>query len=137
MSVAIPVDMRDPAFRNEPHRLLHRVRERGRAERDVLGIWLATHHADCSAGLRSSQLSREVQRTPGYAQMRPFVADSTLERTCERWMLLNDPPTHTRLRRLVNAAFKPAVVHALRARVAAITSELLACCRPHPMPPSI
>ena len=52
------------------------------------------------------------------------MADSTLERTCERWMLFNDPPTHTRLRRLVNAAFKPAVVHALRARVVAIAFQV-------------
>ena len=78
--------------------MLHALRARGRAERDVIGIWLATHHADCSAGLRSNQLSREVTRTPGYAQLRPYVADSTLERTCERWMLFNDPPVHTRLR---------------------------------------
>ena len=119
------VDMRDPAFRNDPHPLLHTVRTRGRCERDVVGIWLATHHADCSTGVRSSQLSREVHRLPGYAQLRPFVADSTLERTCERWMLFNDPPVHTRLRRLVNAAFKPAVVQAMRTRVAAITAELL------------
>jgi cytochrome P450 len=126
MTMPPTIDMRDAAFRNDPHPLLHRMRERGRVERDVIGVWLATHHADCSAGVRSSQLSREVQRTPGYAQFRPFVADSTLERTCERWMLFNDPPTHTRLRRLVNAAFKPAVVQALRERVTAITTELLA-----------
>ena len=126
MTTSPLVDMRDPAFRNDPHPLLHTVRARGRVERDVVGMWLATHHADCSAGLRSSALSREVNRTPGYAQLRPFVADSTLERTCERWMLFNDPPAHTRLRRLVNAAFRPAVVQALRTRVAAITAELLA-----------
>ncbi len=70
----------------------------------MVGAWLATHHADCSAGLRSNQFSREVQRSPGYAQFRPFIADSTLERTCERWMLFSDPPVHTRLRaELVNA----------------------------------
>ena len=126
MSTPPLVDMRDPAFRSDPHTLLHAVRARGRVERDVVGVWMATHHADCSAGLRSNQLSREVQRSPGYAQLRPFIADSTLERTCERWMLLNDPPVHTRLRRLVNAAFKPAVVQALPTRVAAITAELLA-----------
>ena len=126
MSTPPLVDMRDPAFRSDPHTLLHAVRARGRVERDVVGVWMATHHADCSSGLRSNQLSREVQRSPGYAQLRPFIADSTLERTCERWMLLNDPPVHTRLRRLVNAAFKPAVVQALRTRVAAITAELLA-----------
>ena len=61
------VDMRDPAFRNHSHKLLHQLRDRGRVERDVIGIWFATHHADCSTGVRSSQLSREVRRTPGYA----------------------------------------------------------------------
>ena len=125
-TVPTVVDMRDPAFRSDPHPVLHAVRARGRAERDVVGVWLATHHADCSAGLRSSQLSREVTRTPGYMQLRPFIADSMLERTCERWMLFNDPPVHTRLRRLVNAAFRPTVVQALRARVEAMTAELLA-----------
>jgi cytochrome P450 len=120
------VDMRDPVFRSDPHSLLHAMRARGRVERDVVGVWMATHHADCSTGLRSSQLSREVKRSPGYAQLRPFVADSTLERTCERWMLFNDPPVHTRLRRLVNAAFRPTVVQAMRARVAGITAELIA-----------
>jgi len=129
-TLPLAVDMRDPAFRSDPHSLMHAVRARSRVERDVVGVWMATHHADCSAGLRSSQLSREVNRSPGYAQMRPFLADSTLERTCERWMLFNDPPVHTRLRRLVNAAFKPAVIQALRARVEAITEALVAALPP-------
>ena len=40
-------------------------------------------------------------------------------------MLFNDPPKHTRLRRLVQAAFKPPVIAALRERIAAITDNLL------------
>jgi hypothetical protein len=28
------------------------VRERGRVERDLVGTWLVSHHADASAGLR-------------------------------------------------------------------------------------
>ena len=83
MSTPPLVDMRDPAFRSDPHTLLHAVRARGRVERDVVGVWMATHHADCSAGLRSNQLSREVQRSPGYAQMRPFIADSISRRVAE------------------------------------------------------
>lgn len=120
------VDMRDPAFRTDPHPLLRALRERTRAERDAVGVWLVPRHADCSSGLRGHVLSREVGRSPGYAQYRPLIADSTLERTTERWMLMNDPPTHTRLRRLVQAAFKPTVVQAMRARIASITDELLA-----------
>ena len=124
-TLATPVDMRNPAFRDDPHPLLRGLREQGRVSRDVLGIWLVCGHADASAGLRHSQLSREPWRMPVYAKLRPFIADSTLERTTEQWMLFNDPPKHTRLRRLVNAAFKPPVIAALRERIGAVTDELL------------
>ena len=120
------IDMRHPAFRDDPHPLLRELRERGRIERDVVGVWLVGHHVDVSAGLRSSRLSREPWRSPVYRQYRPFLADSTLERTTEHWMLFNDPPKHTRLRRLVNGAFKPPVIAALRERITSLTDELLA-----------
>ncbi len=119
------VDMRDPAFRTDPHPLLRELRERGPVARDVLGIWLIFGHGHTSAALRSPRLSREPWRMPVYAKLRPFIADSTLERTTEQWMLFNDPPKHTRLRRLVNGAFKPPVIEALRERIAAVTDELL------------
>ncbi len=57
--------------------------------------------------------------------MRPFLADSTMERTTHQWMIFNDPPKHTRLRRLVGAAFKPGVIEALRERITVVTDELL------------
>ncbi len=120
-----PVDMRHPAFRQDPHPLLRELRQSTRVARDVLGIWLVLHHADVSAVLRSSQLSREIWRSPGYEQIRPFLADSTMERTTHQWMVFNDPPKHTRLRRLVGAAFRPGVVEAMRERITAVTDELL------------
>jgi len=124
-AVVAPVDMRHPGFRHDPHPLLRELRESTRVARDVLGIWLVLHHADVSAVLRSSQLSREIWRSPGYGQIRPFLADSTMERTTHQWMLFNDPPKHTRLRRLVGTAFKPGVVEALRERITVVTDELL------------
>jgi cytochrome P450 len=125
-----PIDMRDPAFRDDPHPLLRGLRESGRVARDVLGVWVLCHHADASSGLRSSALSREPWRLPAYRELRPFLADSTLERTTEQWMLFNDPPKHTRLRRLAQAAFKPPVIAALRERIGALTDGLLDRIRP-------
>jgi cytochrome P450 len=119
------IDMRSHAFRDDPHPLMRSLREAGRVSRDVVGVWLLCHHADVSSGLRSSHLSREPWRSAVYRQLRPFVADSTLERTAEQWMLFNDPPKHTRLRRLVNGAFKPPVIAALRERILAVADELL------------
>ena len=120
-----PLDMRSPAFRDDPHPLMRALRDSGRVARDVVGLWLLSHHADVSAGLRSSHLSREPWRAPAWDKTRPFLADSTLERTSLQWMLFNDPPKHTRLRRLVNGAFKPPVVAALRDRITAVTDQLL------------
>ena len=108
-AAAAPIDMRHPAFRDDPHPLLRSLREGGRVARDVVGIWVVCHHADVSSGLRSQALSRETWRLPAYRQARPSLADSMLERTTEQWMLFNDPPKHTRLRRLAQAAFKPPV----------------------------
>ena len=87
-----PLDTRDPAFREDPHFLLRSLRESGRITRDVMGNWLLCHYADANIGLRSTHLSREPWRSPVYRELRPFLADSTLERTVEQWMLSNDPP---------------------------------------------
>jgi hypothetical protein len=121
---AAPVDMRDPIWRDDPHTMLRLLRERG-PTRDVLGIWLVGRHADVNAGLRSSQLSREPWRAPVYRQLRPFIADSPMERWVEHWMLFNDPPKHTRLRRLANHAFRPPVIDAMCGRIRAVADDLL------------
>jgi pimeloyl-[acyl-carrier protein] synthase len=122
---AARVDMRDPGWRADPHPLLRELRERGAVARDVLGIWLVGRHADVNAGLRSTKLSREPWRTPVYRQLRPFIADSTMEAMVEQWMLFNDPPKHTRLRRLANRAFRPPVIDAMAERIEAVADELI------------
>ena len=119
------VDMRDPVFLADPHPAMAAIRAAGRVARDVQGTWLISHHADANAGLRTSRLSRDPRHWSAYAQYRPFIAESTLERVVESWMLFSDPPRHTRLRQLASVAFKPKVVEALRARVAQVTDALL------------
>lgn len=119
------VDMRDPAFLHDPHPAMAAIRAAGRVSRDVQGTWLVSHHADANAGLRTSHLSRDPKHWSGYAHYRPFIAESTLERVVETWMLFNDPPRHTRLRKLASVAFKPKVVEALRDRIGQVTDALL------------
>ena len=41
------------------------------------------------------------------------------------WLVFNDPPTHTRLRRLLNKGFTPGAINALREDIALIASELV------------
>ncbi len=117
-------DLRDPAWLLAPREHARRLRERGRVHRDPQGRWLLLGHADCRAAMQSMHLSRDPRQHASYAQLRPFVAGSALEQAAERFMIFNDAPVHTRLRRVVSAAFTPAATRQLRAQVAAAARAL-------------
>ena len=118
-------DLRDPAWLTHPREHAQRLREHGRVHRDTSGLWLLLGHADCRAVMQSSQLSRDPRAASSYDRVRPFIADSPLERAAERFMLFNDPPLHTRLRRVVGAAFTPAATRTLTQGIAATCQSLL------------
>ncbi|MBL8343451.1 MAG: cytochrome P450 [Rubrivivax sp.] len=118
-------DLRDPAWLTHPREQAQRLRERGRVHRDTMGLWLLLGHADCRAVMQSSHLSRDPRLSTVYPALRPFGAGSALEQAAERFMLFNDPPVHTRLRRAVAAAFTPAAIRQWRDAVTATTQRLL------------
>ncbi|MCW5636010.1 MAG: cytochrome P450 [Rubrivivax sp.] len=118
-------DLRDPAWLTNPREQARALRSRGRVHRDTLGLWLLVNHADCRAVMQSSHLSRDPRASTAYGLQRPFGAGSALEHAAERFMLFNDAPVHTRLRRVVAAAFTPAATRQLRDLVVATTNELL------------
>ena len=120
------VDLRDPRWLTQPRAMARTLREQGRVHRDVQGLWLLNRHADCRAVMQSSHLSRDPRASRAWPALRPFGAGSALEQAAERFMLFNDAPTHTRLRRVVAAAFTPAAVRGLRERIARACDELLA-----------
>ena len=118
-------DMRDPLFLTDPRRLYQRLREQGRVHRDSVGLWLLLGHADCRAAMQSSHLSRDPRNWKHYATVRPYMAESALEKTVERFMIFNDAPFHTRLRTLMSAAFTPAATRALTVAIDAASNALL------------
>jgi pimeloyl-[acyl-carrier protein] synthase len=119
------VNLLAPAFRMDPHPMLHEMRSRERVSRDRLGNWLLCRHDDVNTALRTRLLSRHPWRSTIYRTLRPFLADSTLEHNIEHWLMFTDPPKHTRLRAAVNASFRPPVIEALRERITDMTERLL------------
>jgi cytochrome P450 len=94
---------------------------------DGPGVWFLSRYAEVEAVLRDPRFSVERLRAP-------FIRDN-LERLPAfiqqgaqtlRSMLVMDPPDHTRVRKLINKAFTPRRIAALRARIQAIVDELLA-----------
>lgn len=111
-------DPSDPAFRDDPYPALHRLRARDPVNETPVGLWRFTRYADVNRLLH--EVPAGVRTTEGAL---PGVDESL---TGQRlFMLQQDPPTHTRLRRLVSAAFTPRAINALRDDVQRIVDDCL------------
>lgn len=84
-------------------------------------------YADVLAALRDPRLS--AQRVPsGASHSTAAIQDRLVPslRFFSRWALFADPPEHTRLRGLLNRAFVPKLIEAMRPRLQALVDELIA-----------
>lgn len=82
------------------------------------GGWRLSRYADVQSLLRSGRAGMRLTNglIPGQDESVPGAG---------LFMLLQDPPTHTRLRKLVKKAFTPRAIETWRPRVEAITNRLL------------
>src|SRR5208282_2564181 len=85
--------------------------------------WLVVRYDEAMAALNDPRLSKDMHAA--LATDSGVVAEGLPGPAFARHMLTVDPPDHTRLRRLVSAAFSPRRVEALRARIQTIADELL------------
>jgi cytochrome P450 len=90
------------------------------------GPWMLTRYRDVLGALRDSRFSAERLRAPlvreNLERLPEFLRQSA---TGRRSMLFMDPPDHTRVRKLVNKAFTPRRIAALRAHVESLVRALL------------
>ncbi len=103
----------------DPYPLYRRLRAEAPLYHDERsGSWVVTGYAEVTAMLRD----------PRFIAERPLFPDpeiAALQPILERWMALQDPPEHTRLRQSFNKFFTPRRVADLGPRIAEITRELL------------
>ncbi len=108
----------DPAFRDDPFPALNRLRATHPVSVTPVGVWRVTRYVDVQHILHN--VSTGVRTTDGDL---PGVDESLVgPRT---FMLQQDPPNHTRLRRLVSRAFTPRAINALKPAIQRITDTCL------------
>ena len=106
----------DPAYRADPHPFLKRLRESDPVNETPVGIWRLTRYADVERLLRD--VPTGVRMSDG-GTLRP----SPVTGSPSEFMLSQDPPNHTRLRRLVSSAFTPTAVGRMREHVQEIVDQ--------------
>jgi cytochrome P450 len=122
-------DPSDAAFLTDPYPVLNRLREQAPVFYDAgLERWFVTRHEDVRACLRDRRLGRNFRHVMAPAEIGVPELDPRWSAfwATERWSLLwLEPPEHTRMRKLVAAAFTPRSVEALREPAAQLARELL------------
>jgi cytochrome P450 len=117
---APPIDLTDPDVVADPYPSFARARTRAPVQwHEGLGLWLAFTHAESNAVLRDRRLGR-IWRDREPAER--FGSFNLVHRNA---LLEMEPPDHTRLRRLVSAAFARGHVERLRPWVQRLAGELV------------
>ena len=84
--------------------------------------WLITRHEDVLAVLKDPRFTKNYLRVADDE----YISQLTeVDRFMTNNLLALDPPDHTRLRALVQKAFSPRLIRAMRPRIQAITDSLL------------
>jgi cytochrome P450 len=112
---------------DDPFPLFARVRDLGPVHAVTLadghGAWLVVGYDEARAALNESRLSKDMHAA--LATGSGVVAEGLPGPAFARHMLTVDPPDHTRLRRLVSAAFSVRRVEAMRSRIRDVADDLL------------
>jgi cytochrome P450 len=117
---AVQLDAGAPDFLQDPYPVLASLRATGPVLwHEPMGVWLATTHDAVSQVMRNRAFGRIWADWEPKSQMEPFNA---LHRN---QMMENEPPTHTRLRRLVAAAFGRGHVERMRPRIEQLAASMV------------
>ncbi len=123
----MPVDFASAHVIADPFPSLRQALEESPVEWNTsLDAWCVYRHADVQAAFMDPRFSSDRIRPFAQANRRRGNADlDHLGEVISLWMVFNDPPTHTRLRKLAQKAFTPAAIEALRPAVHALVHRLL------------
>jgi cytochrome P450 len=123
-------DPYDERFKDDPNLVYAELRSTNPVHRSPLGFWVITRHADCLAILRDRRSSSDSRNVDPEVIGAPVVTDGPEGPMAQIYdqvapFIFRDPPDHSRLRGLVQKAFTPRVVDALRPRMVEIADSLV------------
>jgi cytochrome P450 len=121
-------DLLRPEVVADPYGFFGALREREPVYwNETLGAWVLTRYDDVMGAFRDPRLSAD--RISPYYERKLKGPNGEVHRftyeTLSRWMVFVDPPEHTRLRKLVDHAFRPKAIERMRQNVQALVEELV------------
>ncbi len=109
------------SFYADPYPVYRQLRETEPVHRLPDGTWLLTRYADLDAVYRDTARFTSDKRE----EFRPKFGDSLLYEHHTTSLVFNDPPLHTRVRRLIAGALSPRALAEMEPRLTALVDRLL------------
>ncbi|MFO1318577.1 MAG: cytochrome P450 [Burkholderiales bacterium] len=110
-----------PAFYADPYPWYRALRETSPIRRMPDGSWLLTRYADCEQVYKDPRTFSSDKK----AEFKPKFGDSPLYTHHTTSLVFNDPPLHTRVRRLIVGALTPRVIADMESGLVALVDQLL------------
>jgi cytochrome P450 len=113
-----------PEFIGDPYPFYHRLRTAAPFYRSPIGFLALTRDRDVRSILGDKRFGKDFLGRTTHGANSSYLQDPVI-RCMGHWMLLQDPPDHTRLRGLVVKAFTARRVQEMRPRIQAIVDAAL------------
>ena len=111
----------EPSFLDDPFPIYRALREHDPVHRMPDGSYFLSRYDDCDTVYHDPQTWSSDKKV----DFRPNFADSSLYEHHTTSLVFNDPPYHSRVRKLLAPAFAPRALKALQPRIEALVDRLL------------
>jgi cytochrome P450 len=121
LAQAFDLNRLDRTFLDDPYPTYRALREHEPVHRLPDGTYFLTHYDDLVEVYRDTKTWSSDKKV----QFKPAFGDSLLYEHHTTSLVFNDPPVHTRVRKLLAPAFTPRALKALQPRIEALIDRLL------------
>ncbi len=116
----------EPSYVRDPYPMLHRMREEDPVHYFApAGTWFLTRYADIWSLMRDTRALSLPADQMSVGAGNKKRDEGPFQRAMRKWIVLMNPPDHTRVRNLLNKSFTPKVIARIDERVVEIADELL------------
>jgi cytochrome P450 len=123
------INLTSSAFKENPYSVFTQMRSNAPIQKITMPggyeTWFITSYAVADNALRNPHFVKDISNVLSPAELEERFPNRQGSQMFSHHMLSFDPPSHTRLRSLVNLTFTPRLVEHWRTRIQAITDELL------------
>lgn len=120
-AVSFELSRLDSAFLDDPYPTYRALRERDPVHRMADGSYFLTRYDDVIGVYRDPNTWSSDKKV----SFKPNFGDSLLYEHHTTSLVFNDPPIHTRVRKLLSPSFTPRTLRALQPRIEALVDRLL------------